>query len=175
MGASDRRPAGRRGRERAVVRAGVVLGIGLGGFFDGIVLHQLLQWHHMLSAHPDPGVATDLPLNVRWDGVFHAVAYAFTVAGVALLWRAWALDGGRVAGRTLVGAVLVGWGAFNLVEGVVDHHLLGIHHVWPDGPGGVAVWDAAFLAWGAAMVAVGYVTIRSGSSPASGSGGGRGP
>jgi uncharacterized membrane protein len=26
--------------------AGIFLGLGLGGFFDGIVLHQILQWHH---------------------------------------------------------------------------------------------------------------------------------
>lgn len=168
MGASEGRPPARRARRRAVVRAGVVLGIGLGAFFDGIVLHQLLQWHHLLSSHPDPDVATDLRLNVRWDGVFHAVAYAFTVAGVALLWRASRLDAGRVAGRTLAGAVLVGWGLFNLVEGVVDHHLLGVHHVWPGGPGGVAVWDAAFLAWGAAMAGVGYLLTRRGAPPPSG-------
>ncbi|MCK1539441.1 DUF2243 domain-containing protein, partial [Bradyrhizobium sp. 176] len=31
------------------ISAGVLLGLGLGGFFDGIVFHQLLQWHHMLS------------------------------------------------------------------------------------------------------------------------------
>ena len=29
--------------------AGILLGVGLGGFFDGIVLHQLLQWHHMIT------------------------------------------------------------------------------------------------------------------------------
>jgi len=29
--------------------AGILLGIGLGGFVDGIVLHQILQWHHMLT------------------------------------------------------------------------------------------------------------------------------
>jgi uncharacterized membrane protein len=38
-------------RSRWGVGAGsVLLGLGLGGFFDGIVLHQILQWHHMLSA-----------------------------------------------------------------------------------------------------------------------------
>lgn len=172
MGSSEGGPGGDRSRASAVVRAGVVLGIGLGAFFDGIVLHQLLQWHHLLSSHPDPGVATDLRLNVRWDGVFHAVAYAFTVAGVALLWRASRLDAGRVAGHTLTGAVLVGWGLFNLVEGVVDHHLLGVHHVWPAGPGGVVVWDAAFLAWGAAMAGVGYLVIRRGAPPSTGDEGG---
>jgi hypothetical protein len=25
------------------------MGVGLGGFVDGILLHQILQWHHMLT------------------------------------------------------------------------------------------------------------------------------
>ena len=32
------------------VSAGIFFGLGLGGFFDGIVLHQLLQWHHLVTA-----------------------------------------------------------------------------------------------------------------------------
>lgn len=53
---------------RAAVAA-VVLGAGLGAFFDGIVFHQLLQWHHLLTDHPDPAVASDLPLNTLAGGV----------------------------------------------------------------------------------------------------------
>ena len=34
-------------------RGGFLLGIGFGGFVDGIVLHQLLQWHHMLTSTGD--------------------------------------------------------------------------------------------------------------------------
>ena len=30
--------------------AGIVLGLGLGGFVDGIALHQIMQWHNMGSA-----------------------------------------------------------------------------------------------------------------------------
>ena len=161
MGSSERSWLGLRPRARPLVRAGVVLGVGLGGFFDGIVLHQILQWHHMLSAHPDPSVARDLPLNVRWDGLFHATTYLFTIAGVTLVWRAWRRPEVPPSGRGLLGATLAGWGTFNLVEGTIDHHLLGIHHVWPEGPGGVLLWDAAFLAWGGAMLVVGYLTVRS--------------
>jgi len=29
--------------------AGILLGPGLGGFFDGILLHQVLQWHRMFT------------------------------------------------------------------------------------------------------------------------------
>jgi len=143
-----------------LVRAGAVLGAGLGGFFDGIVLHQILQFHHMLSAHPDPSVATDLPLNVTADGLFHAATYLLTVAGIALLWRAWRDPTVPVSERSVLGSTLLGWGLFNVVEGVVNHQLLGVHHVWPAGPGPVLLWDAAFLAWGVLFVAGGYLLVR---------------
>ena len=52
------------------VSADMLLGLGLGGFFDGIVLHQLLQWHHMLTS---PGYPPDnvrnLEINTLWDGI----------------------------------------------------------------------------------------------------------
>jgi uncharacterized membrane protein len=43
-----------RGKSGSVRRAGVILGLGLGGLIDGIVFHQVLQWHHMIcfSCHP---------------------------------------------------------------------------------------------------------------------------
>ena len=160
MSASDDTTLGVHHRAKPLVRAGIVLGLGLGGFFDGIVLHQILQWHHMLSSHPDPSVATDLELNVLADGLFHAATYVLTVLGVGLLWRAWRRPSVSKSGRVLFGAVLLGWGAFNLVEGLVNHQLLGIHHVRPDGPGGVLVWDAGFLAWGVLFVVVGYAIVR---------------
>ena len=70
--------------------AGILLGLGLGGFFDGIVLHQLLQWHHMVSNVDrfSPETVPGLRINTLADGLFHAVTYIFTVLGVALLWRA---------------------------------------------------------------------------------------
>jgi uncharacterized membrane protein len=52
--------------------AGIFLGLGLGGFFDGIVLHQVLQWHHMLTSAGDPANNLDnLELNVMWDGLWN--------------------------------------------------------------------------------------------------------
>ncbi|WP_135819750.1 DUF2243 domain-containing protein [Halostella litorea] len=168
MGRPSTGPLGVPSAAKPLVRAGVVLGLGLGGFFDGIVVHQILQWHHMLSSHPDPTVARDLRLNVLADGLFHAATYAFTVAGVALLWRARGRVPDRPAGRTLVGAVVAGWGLFNLVEGTVNHQILGVHHVRPDGPGGPLLWDVAFLVWGAAFLAGGWLLVRSGASASGG-------
>jgi uncharacterized membrane protein len=152
---------GLRRRVKPLVVAGILLGVGLGGFFDGIVLHQILQWHHMLSSHPDPGVANDLALNTVADGFFHAATYLFTIAGIAALWRAWRAPDVPRSTRALLGSVVLGWGLFNVVEGVLNHQLLGIHHVWPAGPGPVVLWDAAFLLWGLVFVGGGYAVVRS--------------
>lgn len=144
----------------ALISAGVLLGAGLGGFFDGILLHQILQWHNMLSTRLPPTDLVSMKVNMVWDGLFHAFTWLTTVIGLALLWRA----GGRPevpwSSRTFGGALLIGWGAFNVVEGLIDHQLLGIHHVHP-GANQLA-WDMGFLAWGAVMLAVGWGLIRAG-------------
>ncbi|QIN77563.1 DUF2243 domain-containing protein [Rubrobacter marinus] len=147
---------------RRFVTAGVILGLGLGGFFDGIVLHQVLQWHHMLTATSPPTSVGSLELNTLWDGLFHVATYAFTIAGVLLLWRAARASDALPPTRTLVGALLMGWGIFNLVEGIVNYHLLGIHHVLDSLPPGLArlALDLAFLALGAAFVLFGRRLIR---------------
>jgi uncharacterized membrane protein len=147
---------------RAIVIPGLLLGIGLGGFFDGIVFHQLLQWHHMLTSHGDYPMSTlpGLEVNTTWDGVFHATTWIATVAGLASLWYA---DRRYDAGWSpvLMGALLMGWGGFNLVEGVIDHHILGIHHVRDD-LGGPIGWDLAFLGWGAVFLGAGWYLLQQG-------------
>jgi uncharacterized membrane protein len=138
--------------------AGLLLGLGLGGFFDGIVLHQLLQWHHMVSnvSFFAPETVSGLRTNTRADGLFHVVTYIFTIVGIALLWRA-LRAGERGTARQLVGLALLGWGFFNVIEGIVDHLLLGIHHVNETVPREQWLWwDLAFLLWGAAMITAGW-------------------
>ena len=142
--------------------AGVLLGVGMGGFVDGIVLHQILQWHHMLTSEGDypPTTVRGLETNTLWDGLFHAFTWAAVGAGIWILWRVARERGWSLGGRWLLGWMLVGWGAFNLVEGVVDHQLLGIHHVRDD-LGGPLSWDLAFLALGVLLVIAGWVLARS--------------
>ena len=144
--------------------AGLLLGIGFGGFLDGIVLHQILQWHHMLSdtgEHPT-GTVPGLEANTLADGFFHAATWACTFAGMALAVHAW--QRGRLAPswRFQAGLLLAGWGLFNLVEGVIDHHLLDVHHVRDD-LGGPLAWDLGFLAVGALLVAGGWALHRAGA------------
>jgi uncharacterized membrane protein len=146
----------------AVLRAGLLLGVGLGGFLDGIVLHQILQWHHMLTSaggHPADTVA-GLEANTLGDGLFHLATWIATLVAVVLLWRL-ARAGEMPPGRVLAGLTLTGWGAFNLVEGLIDHQILGIHHV--RGGDDRLVWDLAYLAMGAALVAGGLVLARGGA------------
>jgi uncharacterized membrane protein len=152
-----------RGRRGYVVRVpAFILGLGLGGFVDGIVLHQILQWHHMLTDtgdHPANTVA-GLEDNTLADGFFHVATWLLVVAGLALTMRAWRRGELAPPWRAHVGMLVAGWGAFNLVEGLVDHQLLGIHHVRDD-LGGPLGWDLGFLAFGALLVAAGVALERS--------------
>jgi uncharacterized membrane protein len=144
------------------ILAGILFGLGLGGFFDGIVLHQLLQWHHMLTSAGFPADSVrNLQLNTFWDGLFHAATYVFVAAGLAILWRDARRPHAPWSSKMLVGTILMGFGAFNVVEGAIAHHLLGIHHVNETVPREQWIyWDVAFLLWGAAMLAAGGLLLR---------------
>lgn len=138
--------------------ASVLLGVGMGGFVDGILLHQILQWHHMLSTTDSyrPTTMENMETNMLADGLFHAATWLFVAAGLGLLWRS-ARRGGAVWGwRSLIGWMAVGWGGFNLVEGLVNHHLLEIHRVRPDARG-AWIYDLAFLGFGVLLVTAGWV------------------
>ena len=112
------------------VSAGVLLGLGLGGFFDGIVLHQLLQWHHMLTSAGYPADSLrNLQINTLADGLFHAATYIFVVWGLVLLWRKARLPHFGWSAGLLLASILMGFGIFNLVEGAINHYILGLHHV----------------------------------------------
>lgn len=147
-----------------LLRAALVLGVGLGGFFDGIVFHQLLQWHHMLSSRVPADTVPGLELNTLMDGAFHAATWILTVVGIWLLVRAWDTGGSGDRGRLVVGGLVAGWGTFNLGEGLVNHYLLEIHHVRP-GPD-EALYDLGFLAWGALFLGIGWWLARPGAARA---------
>ncbi|MBF0307103.1 MAG: DUF2243 domain-containing protein [Alphaproteobacteria bacterium] len=139
---------------KRTTRAGVVLGLALGGFFDGIVFHQVLRWHHMISA-----ISGDIHLNMMADGFFHAVAWVLALVGVILLWAARHELPAAGSGRALGGGMLLGAGSFNLVEGLIDHHLLGVHRVNPASDAALA-WDIGFLALGLALVLAGWALLK---------------
>ncbi len=136
--------------------AGMMLGLGLAGLLDGILFRQILQWHHMLSdaGYPDTTVP-GLEVNMLADGIFGALMWLFTVSGLACLWRANRTPRAGWSGRLLVSTLLIGAGLFYLIEGIVDHYLLGLHHVKPGL--GQGFWDFFFLLVGGGLVVSGLV------------------
>jgi uncharacterized membrane protein len=141
----------------------LLLGLGLGGFVDGIVLHEILQWHHMISSVPSSPTTTlaGLEANVVADGFFHVVTWLLVTGGSVMTVIAWRQ--GRLAPNWPfhTGLLLTGWGVFNVVEGVVDHMLLEVHHVRDD-LGGPVSWDIGFLIFGASLIAGGWALHRRG-------------
>ena len=147
---------------RSPAAAGILLGLGLGGFFDGIVLHQLLQWHHMVTnAGYPPDSVENLKINTFLDGAFHTVTYAFVVAALLLFWRDARRSPGAWTARRLAGTILMGFGLFNVVEGLINHQILGLHHVNETVPPSQWIyWDLGFLLWGLAMLILGRAIYR---------------
>ncbi|MDB5930485.1 MAG: hypothetical protein JWR60_2192 [Polaromonas sp.] len=139
--------------------AGLLLGVSLSGFFDGIVLHQLLQWHHLLSAvNAEPW--RDLRMQILADGLFHLLMYVLAAAGLALLWRArrnFALD---KADRYLFAYSFIGFGVWNILDAVIFHWITRIHHIKMDAPNPL-LWDLAwFFVFGVLFVVIGYLLKR---------------
>lgn len=145
---------------KPLVAAGVLMGAGMGGFVDGIVFHQILQFHNMVSGWLPPSNLVDAKVNMFWDGVFHAAVWVMTALGLWMLWNAGRRPDVPWSGRTFLGAWIGGWGIFNTVEGLFDHLILGIHHVNEYAPDPLA-WDLAFQASGIVLIVLGWLLARS--------------
>ena len=145
-------------QRKPLILAGICLGIGLGGFFDGIVLHQILQWHHMLSNVKPLINRSNIDLNVLADGFFHVFDFFMILVGIVLLWQAGKRNDVPWSSTTFFGSVIMGVGLFDLVEGIIDHQILGVHHVKP-GPNEFA-WDMGFLALGAFLAVIGWLMLQ---------------
>jgi len=143
--------------------ASLVYGLGLGGFIDGIVLHQLLQWHHMVSDSGDypTNTVAGLEVNTLADGLFHVATWFLVLAGSILAIKAWREDRLAPSWSFHFGLVLVGWGSFNMVEGIVNHQVLGVHHVRDD-IGSPLAWDVGFLVFGALLIVSGWLLHKRG-------------
>ena len=135
-------------KTRNLFFAGFVLGLGLLGAVDGVVFHQLLQWHHVVD-HPDHS------LEMVSDGIFNALVAALMVWACVKIFRDAKYDRLAHSWRTFVGAIITGGGAFNLVEGLVNHQILQVHHVKP-GPNEF-VYDMLFLLSGVVLLLIGYL------------------
>lgn len=144
-----------------VKKAGIVLGIGMGGFIDGILFHQIFQIHNMLSNRYFPDTLANVEINMVWDGLFHLFTWITTAIGISLLWKAARYPGVAWSSKVFVGGLVLGWGLFNLVEGLIDHHILQVHHVVQRAEGIAQLyWDLAFDLSGIILIFTGAMMIR---------------
>ena len=150
-----------------MIRPGLVLGMGFGGLADGIILHQILGWHHLVCYDVDcrPASIEQLQLEITQDGYFHLGLWLVLLLGTAMLFGAARRAGPEWNGRVLLGSMLAGCGLFNFVEGLVNHQILGIHHVLPGNPLQF-LFDMLYLGNGLLFVIIGVWLIRSQASSA---------
>jgi uncharacterized membrane protein len=149
-------------RSRRATIAGILIGIGMGGFVDGIVLHQIAQWHNMLSNLVPPHTMDAMRVNMTWDGLFHALTWVITLVGILQLRSAAYARDPIPSAQAFMGQLLLGWGIFNLVEGVIDHQILGIHNVRE--VSNYTVYNLTFLAVGGVLfILIGWLLMRAGS------------
>jgi uncharacterized membrane protein len=128
-----------------LARACFVLGVALGGFFDGILLHQVLQWHHLLSLVPGEDLRR-VEVQIFWDGAFHVLMYGVALVGLWMLWRArdgFAEDG---SGRRVLLWLLLGFAGWNAVDVIGFHWIARIHRIRVDVPVDDRLrWDLLWL------------------------------
>jgi uncharacterized membrane protein len=131
-----------------------ILGFAFGGFFDGILLHQVLEWHHFLSLIP----GKDLRTQILADGLFHLATYAVAAFGLLLLWRK---GNTRAADRLILAWAVLGFSIWQFTDVVLVHWLVGIHRIRVGVPN-PTLWDLGWLAvFGVPSLALGVWLLRS--------------
>lgn len=128
------------------------LGFALSGFFDGILLHQILQWHHLLSAVR----GGDLRFQILMDGYFHLLMYVVAAFGLYLLWRRRRAFEQPGSSRGVLAYMLVGFGLWHVLDAVASHWILGIHRIKQDAANPL-LWD---LGW---LIVFGLIPLAAGS------------
>ena len=115
----------------------------------------------MISHVEEPTDLGSLQLNTLADGFFHVATWLLVVVASILTLVSWRR--GRLAPSWSFhfGLVLAGWGIFNVVEGLINHQILQVHHVRDD-LGGPIEWDIGFLLFGVLLIAGGWLLHRRG-------------
>jgi uncharacterized membrane protein len=132
-----------------------LFGVGVIGMLDGIIFHQLLQWHSMVMYRTKAD-------QVVSDGIFHLVVTTVWFVATVLVWHSNPPTSTEHR-RTFWGGFLLGGGLFNLIEGIVDHHLLGIHHV-NEFVANPLVYDLIFDAFAVGMIGWGCLLMWRGKA-----------
>ncbi|WP_088105789.1 DUF2243 domain-containing protein [Halalkalibacter urbisdiaboli] len=129
--------------------SGVLFGLGLVAFFDEMVFHQLLHWHHFYDK-------STTSIGLISDGVFHAFSWFATIAGLFLF-----ADLRRRNGVWLMrwwGGIFLGGGLFQLYDGIVQHKLMRIHQIrYVEN---VIIYDVIWNVFSIVMIGVGLFLLN---------------
>jgi uncharacterized membrane protein len=149
---------------------GFLLGFSLGGFYDGILLHQILQWHHLLS---NVNAVQDMRMQVMADGLFHALMYVIAAVALMKLWRSRAAANEPGASGRLWGYALIGFGVWHIADSVFSHWITGIHRIKIESPDPL-LWDLIwFFVFGVLPAIIGWRMLPNKGAHTGGGGGGR--
>lgn len=140
--------------EMPLLCASLVLGMGLGGFVDGIVFHQILQWHEMLSNRIPADNLLGKSVNMFWDGIFHLFTLLTVLIGIFLIWKVLKTPQNKSSRYVFGAGLLAGWGIFNVIEGVISHEVFGLHNV-REAANEKEFWNLAFHILGISLIAAG--------------------
>lgn len=138
--------------DNRTVAGAATIGFALGGFFDGILLHQVLQWHHLFSLVSGE-TWRDMRMQILMDGWFHVLHWVIAAFGLWLLWTA--PPRGRAADKRVLGAALLGFSVWQFVDVVLFHWIFMIHRIRVDVPNPLA-YD---LGW---LITFGVTTLGAG-------------
>ncbi|WP_235872311.1 DUF2243 domain-containing protein [Siminovitchia acidinfaciens] len=114
---------------------------------DGIFFHQILQWHSVY-------MQTNRFNQIVSDGLFHLFVTIVIFIGAIILWKSDPSDS-KNNKFTFFSGIFLGAGLFNFIEGILNHHILQIHHVKP-GPNQL-LFDILFDISGVILIIIGLL------------------
>jgi uncharacterized membrane protein len=138
--------------DRSLLWPAVLVGIGVAGSLDEIVLHQLLRWHHFYDRGSQAA-------GLIADGIFHLGSTAALAVGLVLLVQRWRTGPGPL--RQSAAGILLGAGGFNLYDGIIQHKLLGLHQVRAGAPNNLP-YDLVFIGLATVVLVAGLLLLRLG-------------
>jgi uncharacterized membrane protein len=143
---------------RPLISAGILLGIGLGGLLNGILMNQIFQLHSMFSARLPQDQIAMVKESMVWDGIIHLFSWMITGIAVLVLWNAMMQHDIMRSGRIVAGAFIAGWGIFNSAEGLINHHFLEVHHIVEKF--GLSIYDYIYIGAGIVFMLAGFLIIQ---------------
>ncbi|TVR71944.1 MAG: DUF2243 domain-containing protein [Sphaerobacteraceae bacterium] len=138
--------------QRRTIWTGFILGVGLMGAVDSIIFHQLLQWHHFYYD-------TTQFWRIFSDGLLQGFTAGMLFFGAMRLW----FDRHRISrlfsGSVLWAGLLLGAGAFQLFDGIINHKVLRLHQV-REGVENNLPYDIAWNGFALLLLLIGVIVLR---------------